>query len=66
MFSKYFHWVSKMGSLSTYRFLVLRLINVLLEFYKNEDRLGDTLSYQKYFDKGILNKDIKKNSNFKI
>ena len=40
----------EMGSLSTYRFLVLRLINVLLEFCKNEDELVETSSYKSIFE----------------
>ena len=41
----------EMSPLSTYIFLVLRLINVLLEVCKNEDELVETSSYKKYFRK---------------
>ena len=39
----------EMGLLSTYRFSVLRLINVWPNFCENEDGFVETSSYKKYF-----------------
>ena len=54
LFSKYFHWVLKTGLPSTYRFSVLRLINVWPNFCENKDGLVETSSYKKYFYKELF------------